>query len=151
MTDRVNIPQLVAASGFTPSNRQIRARAQFHASNPRDSIPEDCNASQAHGMGAPAAVLKWWATPGFADWFLAPSWEQEESHRLLMQSMHRVSEILRDSEDERIVITAAREAREIYTRLNTTVAEKFADEEVAGMTRDQLADYIRRKTQAVAK
>lgn len=146
MTD---IVQLVQAASFIPSNRQIRARADFHKQNPEGSIPDEISAEDVCAMGAPATLLKWWNTPGFIYWFLSPSWEQEESHRLLMQSMQRISEVLRESEDDKNVIAAAREAREIYTKLHTSTAVKFADEEVAGMTRPQLEEYIRRKTAAV--
>lgn len=148
MTD---LRSIVQAAAFTPSNRQIRARTEFHTRNPVGTVPVDSDASDVHVMGAPAAVLKWWATPGFSDWFLSPLWEQEESHRLLMQSMGRISEILRDEENPALVISAAREAREIYTKLHSSVATKFADEEVAEMTRAQLEEYIRRKSQAIAK
>ncbi len=146
MTD---LHAIVQAASFVPSNRQIRARSEFHTRNPSGSFSPEVTAPEVQALGGPAAIIKWWGTPGFSDWFLAPSWEQEESHRLLMQSMQRVSEILRDSEDEKNVISAAREAREIYTKLNASVAQKFADEEVAEMTRDQLQEYIRRKTAAV--
>ncbi len=148
MTD---LHAIVQAASFIPSNRQIRARTEFHQRNPVGTVPINCDAPVANGMGAPAAVLKWWAVPGFSDWFLAPSWEAEESHRLLIQSMQRVSEILRDSEDSKDVIAAAREARELYTRLHASTAAKFADEEVASMSRAQLEEYIRRKTAAVQK
>lgn len=145
MTD---LHQIVQAAGFIPSNRQIRARAEFHQHNP--DCRTDLDASLAVQLGGPQALIKWWATPGFSDWWTNPSWEREESQRLLLQSMQRVSEILRESEDDKNVIAAAREAREIYTKLNSAVAQKFADEEVAEMTREQLQEYIRRKTLLVS-
>lgn len=148
MTD---LSLVVQAAGFIPSNRQIRARTEFHVRNPQGSYSPDLTGRDAWEAGAPVAVIKWWDTPGFSDWFLAPQWEQEESHRLLMQSMRRVSEILRDSEDDKNVIAAAREAREIYNKLHTSTAPKFADEEVAEMTRAQLEEYIRRKSLVIAK
>lgn len=145
------LQQVVAAAAFTPSNRQIRARREFHQANPSGVLLDHCDATQAIGLGAPAAAEKWWATPGFAEWFLAPSWELEESQRLLMQSMQRVSEILRDEENPATVIAAAREAREIYTKLHAAVATKFSDEEIGTMDRAQLEEYIRRKTAVIAK
>lgn len=148
MTD---IVQLVQAAAFLPTNRQIRARTEFHGRNPAGSYALDVGPSELCALGAPAAIAKWWSTAGFSEWFMSPQWEQEESHRLLMQSMQRVSEILRESEDDKNVIAAAREAREIYNKLHTSTAVKFADEEVAGMTRAQLEEYIRRKSQAIAK
>lgn len=148
MTD---LHAIVQASSFIPSNRQIRARAEFHTRNPASSYSPEISTTELCALGAPPALTKWWSTPGFSDWFLAPQWEAEESHRILMQSMQRVSEILRDSEDDKNVIAAAREAREIYTKLHASTAVKFADEEVAGMTRPQLEEYIRRKSLAIAK
>lgn len=150
MTDRINLQQVVAAASFTPSNRMIRARTEFHARNPVGTIPADLTLDQALAHGAPAAIGKWISTPGFIEWWSAPSWEREEAQRLLMQSMQRVSEILRDEENPATVIAAAREAREIYTKLHSSVAPKFADEEVAAMDRAQLEEYIRRKTAAVS-
>jgi len=144
------LEQVVAAASFTPSNRQIRARNEFHRRNPPGTLSE-LDAATSLSYGAPEAIRKWWATPGFSDWWTSPQWEQEESHRLLMQSMARVSEILRDEENPSLVISAAREAREIYTKLHSSTAPKFADEEIGQMDRSQLEEYIRRKTAAVSK
>lgn len=148
MTDSI-LQQVVAASAFVPSNRQIRARSEFYRKNQPDTLP-DTTVDTMCLYGAPEALRKWYTTPGFVEWWTSPQWEIEESHRLLLQSMQRVSEILRDEENPQTVIAAAREAREIYTKLHTGVAPKFADEEITEMSREQLQEYIRRKTAAVS-
>ena len=143
------LEQVVAASTFIPSNRQIRARNAFHQTNPSGTAL-GASVDQMLDSGAPEAIRKWWAIPGFSDWWISPQWEAEESHRLLMQSMQRVSEILRDEENPTTVIAAAREARELYTKLHASTAPKFADSEIADMDRNQLEEYIRRKTAVIA-
>lgn len=150
VTDSNLLKQVVAAASFIPSNRQIRARSAFHQRNPPGTLPE-LDAALAAQYGAPGAISKWWATPGFSDWWCSPQWEVEESHRLLLQSMQRVSEILRDEENPATVISAAREAREIYTKLNAAQTTKFADDEIGTMSREQLEEYIRRKTAVISK
>lgn len=144
------LEQVVAAAAFIPSNRQIRARGEFHKRNPPGTIPPNLSVDQMPDYGAPAAIQKWWGTPGFSEWWTSPQWEIEESQRLLLQSMQRVSEILRDEENPATVIAAAREAREIYTKLNAAQVQKFSDEEIGKMDRTQLEEYIRRKTAAVS-
>lgn len=146
----VDLQQVVSASTFIPSNRQIRARRDFHQKNPIGTIPSELTLDQALALGAPAAASKWWSTPGFIEWWNTPQWEREEAHRLMLQSMQRVSEILRDEENPGTVIAAAREAREIYTKLHAAEVTKFSDEEIGKMTKEQLAEYIRRKTAAVS-
>jgi hypothetical protein len=148
MTERIDLLAIVGGAQFTPSNRQIRARNEFYSVVPPE-LPPDVTAASCVAMGAPQALIKWWTTPGFADWWTSPNWEREESQRLLFQAMQRVSLILRDAEDPDMALKAAREAREIYTRLNTEKQQKFADDAIGEMSKEQLQDYIRKNTQAI--
>lgn len=146
MTD---LTQIIQASTFLPSNRQIRARNAFYQKNPGD-LPPDLTPALCVEMGAPGTILKWWTTAGFSEWWTNPSWEKEEAHRIMLQAMQAISGILSETRDSDTAIKAAKEAREIYTKLNVTSDKKFADESISEMSRDQLADYIRRNTALTA-
>jgi hypothetical protein len=136
--------QLVAHASFTPSGRQIRARNEFYKAQAGTPLP-DQELATALKFGAPAVISKWWTIPGFADWFTSPTWEKEESHRLLIAAMHRVGEVLRDEQDSGRVLAAAKEAREIYVKLNAPDKEdKYMDDEIGKMDKQQLEEYIRR-------
>lgn len=68
----------------------------------------------------------------------------------MLQAMQAISGILSETRDSDTAIKAAREAREIYTKLNITSDKKFADESISEMSREQLAEYIRRNTALTA-
>jgi hypothetical protein len=94
-----------------------------------------------------------WNIPGFADWFLSPQWEQEETQRLLHLGMRRVSEILINSSDPDTLLKAAKEARELHTKM-TQASEKtakFADAGIQEMTPEELREFIRRNTASISK
>lgn len=146
----VDLQQVVSSATFIPSNRQVRARTEFHARNPVGTIPAELTLDMALSFGAPASVSKWWSTPGFVDWWCSPSWEKEQAHAMLIQSMQRINEILRDEENPATVIAAAREARELYTKLTAGEKQKLADEEISKMSSEQLAEFIRRKTAVIS-
>jgi hypothetical protein len=146
----IDLEAIIGGSVFIPSNRQIRARNQFYQRNPGE-LPPDLSGPLCVQMGAPGAILRWWATPGFSDWWTSPEWEKEESHRIMLQGMAEISRILQDTDaPPQIKLGAAKEAREIYSKLNVQKQEKFADEQINEMTKEQLADYIRRNTQLIS-
>lgn len=141
MTDLL---QMVAHASFTPTGRQIRARNQFYQAQAGTPLP-DQELATALTFGAPAAISRWWSIPGFSDWWCSPTWEKEESHRLLISAMHRVGEILRDEQDTGRLLSAAKEAREIYVKLNAPEKEdRYLDDEIGKMDKSQLEEYIRR-------
>lgn len=153
MTDLVHI---AAAMQFTPSNSQIRHRNAFWA-NAGLQLPPECSVEAAMALAPSKAVSRCigsnWATPGFSEWFLNPQWEQEETQRLLHLGMRRVAEILVNSEDDDMLLKAAKEARELHTKLSATNEDKkkYSDQAVQEMTPDELRDFIRKNTAAVNK
>lgn len=139
--------QMIQQSQFTPSGRQVRARNKFY-SQANVTGTEIDSAAQSLELGAPARISDWWAIPGFAEWWCSPTWEREESHRLLISAMHRVSEVLRDEDDSARLLAAAREAREIYTKLNgPEQKEKYMDSEIGEMGPEELKEFIKRNSQ----
>lgn len=142
----VDLHQIITESQFTPSGRQIRARVRFWEAQAGEAHP-DMNLAAALELGAPSAISKWWAIPGFADWWTSLNWEKEEAHRMLISAMHKVSNVLRDEDDSGRVLAAAKEAREIYSKLHgSEQKDKFLDDEVSKMSRDQLEAFITRST-----
>ncbi len=143
---------LIGAAQYVPSNRAIRARNEFWA-QPGVVVPdtEDLASicSLAPNDAVRRAIRKDWNEPGFTDWFLSPEWEIEESQRLIHQSLQRLGEILRDEEEAGTVISAAKEAREIWSKLRATKTEKFADAAISEMSQDELREFIKRNSSVV--
>jgi hypothetical protein len=65
--------------------------------------------------------------------------------------MGRVSEILLEEEDPGLVLSAAKEARELYTKLNGSSDKKFADEDINKMDQRELEEFIRRNSNVINK
>lgn len=143
MTNRIDIPRIVAASRFTPSPAQIRRRKEYWERNPQ--LSQDPSLEEAIATGAHAMVSRWWKTPGFSEWFLNKDSNLHAAEELLHRAMDRLSDILGTAEDEGIIIAAAKEARTLHAQLTaaTETSEKFADEQVNQMSRKELEDYIR--------
>jgi len=143
-----NIRDIVQASSFVPTARQIRARNKWAEVNPD---MECATAEAAMALGAPQAIIRWWSTPGFSEWWNASSWAREEAEAALLQGMARISDILRDQESPpQLLIAAAKEAREVWTKLNSGVEQKFADEAIGQMDRKELEEFIRKKTSVIS-
>jgi len=141
------ISNLIVASQYVPSNRAIRARNEFWAQSGIQVPPEQDKASTlalAPQKWISQLMEKQWDTPGFLSWFLSPQWEKEESQRLLHLAMGRLSEILIEEEETSIVLSAAKEAREVYTKLNGNQTVRYADEQVAEMSKEELEEFLRR-------
>lgn len=146
MSSPIDLTLIAGSAVFTPSNRQIRARNRFYDEHPGE-LPPDLSAAAYVEMGAPQALLKWWGTAGFSEWWSSPQWEKEESQRILYAAMQTVARILGDTDlPAQVQLGAAKEAREIYSKLNTTKEQRFADESIAEMDRKQLEEYIKRNT-----
>lgn len=143
---------LMGAAQYVPANRAIRARNEFWA-QPGVVVPDEPNCTAICALAPSAAVRRAierdWAQPGFTDWFLSPDWEIEESQRLIHQSLQRLGEILRDEEDVGSVISAAKESREIWSKLRATKQEKFADQAIGEMSQDELREFIKRNSSVV--
>ena len=143
---------LTHAVQYVPSNRSISYYKQFWA-QPGVTLPDNpdkvSTSALAPNKSISLFIEKEWDRPGFQDWFLNPHWDKEESHRLILMGMHRLGEILQDSEDEGTVISAAKEAREIWSRLNKVDDKKFVDEDLYNMSQQELEEYIRRNTNII--
>jgi hypothetical protein len=127
----------------------IRARTEYYRKNGENIQTASVDAALA--SGAPRTIERWWNTPGFQEWWNSPNWAREEAEELMLQAMSRVSEILGSSDEPtNTVLAAAKEAREIYTKLNQSTAPKFADEEINSMDKQALEEYIRRSTRIIS-
>lgn len=149
-----HILAMLQSTTFTPSNRMIRARKLFW-DVPGQEVQPDAEGPSVAAL-APLdwiskLVSKSWSTPGFPDWFTSPEWEREESARLMNLALQRLGEVLEDADEHSIVISAAKETREVYTRLNSNAnnTSKFADAELDSMDKAQLEEFIRRQTSLI--
>lgn len=148
-----SIQAVIDAAQFVPSNRAIRARSEFWG-QPGIQVPGDIDLASITALAPSNAVKKLlekeWKTPGFSEWFTSPEWEREESQRLMHLSLQRLGEILQDEDESSTVIQAAKEVREVWTRLNNKQEQKYADADINEMSKEQLEEYIRRNSSVVA-
>ena len=142
----MNIVEIVQSSSFIPTNAMIRRRGEFWRKCSNPDVDSDTELKQVIELGASSIITRWWSIPGFREWFLNKDWNKHEAEALLQAAMKRVADILRDEEDTGLLINAAKEARAIYAQMHVQVEEKFADSQVAEMSKDELAEYIRRNT-----
>ena len=147
-----SIQAVIDAAQFVPSNRAIRARSEFWG-QPGITLPDMADrasvAALAPTVSTRKLIEKEWNTPGFQDWFTSPEWEKEESQRLMHLSLQRLGEILQDEDESATVISAAKEVREVWTRLNGKQERKYADSDINEMSKEQLEQYIRRNSNIV--
>jgi len=144
MTD---LRAVITQARFTPSQAQIRYRNEFW-SKQAGELPAEVNLEVAITLGASGRIKRWWDIPGFQEWFTSKDWNKHVSELLLTQAMDRLSEVLRDSTDHGTLIAAAKEARTLHAQLTAPVKgeEKYADEEISIMSKEQLADFIKKNT-----
>jgi hypothetical protein len=154
-SDRPGVGQLqalVASASYVPSTRAIRARNQFWAT-PGIELTGDTELAATLALAPNREVYKVieknWSNSDFRTWWSSPNWEREESQRLLHLAMGRLSEILVEEEDPSLVLSAAKEAREVYTRLNGQEKQKFADADINEMDQRQLEEFLRRNSSLI--
>lgn len=66
-------------------------------------------------------------------------------------ALQRLGEVLEDADEHSIVISAAKETREVYTKLHqaSNNTPKYADAELESMDKSQLEEFIRRQTSLI--
>jgi ABC-type antimicrobial peptide transport system ATPase subunit len=116
-------------------------------------LPDDPDSASVQALAPSTAIAKLieknWGSQEFRAWWSSPNWEKEESQRLLHLAMGRLSEILVEEEDPSLVLSAAKEAREVYTRLNGQEKQRFADEDINSMDQKQLEEFLRRNSSLI--
>lgn len=144
MTD---IRSIVTAARFTPTEAQIRYKTEFWNSAV-GNVPPECSIDQLIELGASGRIRRWEKIPGFPEWFANKDSNKQRSEELLIRAMDRLSEILRDADDHSVLLAAAKEARNLHAQLNAVdkAEEKFADEEISKMSKEQLAEFIAKQT-----
>lgn len=116
-------------------------------------VSPDMSLEALLALGVSGVVSRWWDIPGFREWFLSKDYNKHQAEGLLQQAMHRLSEVLRYSTDNAELINAAKEARTLFTAMTASRPddqEKFADEAIQEMSKEELQAYIN-KNSATAK
>lgn len=145
-----NITQLqavVANARFTPTQSQIRSRSEFWSKQVGEVSP-DADLAVVTALGASGRGLdKWWAIPGFREWYLSKDWNKHAAELLLIQAMSALSAVMRDAVDHTTLINAAKEARTLHAQMNAvdTKEEKFADAAIGEMSREELTAFINKR------
>ena len=149
---RTDLISIVEQSRFTPTPAQCRRRAELHQG--AIQVSPDMSLEALLDAGVSGVVSRWWATPGFREWFLSKDHNKHQAEALLQQAMLRLGDVLRDSDDNSEIINAAKEARTLYTALNAPDKngdEKFADADVQEMSKEELEQYIKKNTAGTTK
>lgn len=150
--DRTELQLVIDSSRFTPTPAQVRRRAEMFSRGIQ--VSPDMLLEEVIALGVSGVVSRWWDIPGFREWFLSKDYNKHKAEGLLQQAMHRLSEVLTTSTDNAELINAAKEARTLFTALTTPTKgdeEKFADETIQEMSKEELQAYISKNTAGVNK
>lgn len=133
---------------FTPAPEHRQAKATFwqYWSNAEvpPPAPETVTVSLAMRHAGDRRVEKWWALPGFVDWFTNAEEFKQRVEFLAQLALDNIEDILRDRQANATAkINAVKLIMEIGNKLPSRKAEeKYADEKIAEMDRKQLEQFI---------
>jgi hypothetical protein len=134
---------------FKPTKPQQRIKARFWSrfeSGPFSSSPSSITAADVSKLTGSTSISRWWGKPGFREWFLNKSENEERLQGMFETSLDSLEEILMNPEarpSEKI--SAAKLIAELSGKLNKKSETKFADEAINNMSEKQLKDFLARK------
>lgn len=129
---------------FKPDDEQRAAKSTFWASYEGQGPIDVELALQYSGD---SQVANWWPQKGFQEWFSNRDEFQQQVDVLAHRALARIGHILNTSADPDILLKASRMALELAKKFPAKTVEapdKFLDDQIAKMTKEQLREYLRR-------
>ena len=133
---------------FTPSANQSKIKARFwtrYQPGPFSS-PENMTMAEALEVTGSAQLRKWWAVPGFTEWFMNRDEERERLKYLFNKGLDTMESML-DNPDTNANAKAnlIKMLAEMNGYLGKKPVEKFADEDINKMSENQLKTFLEKK------
>lgn len=147
-----NLTRVLAAAAqdvtFLPTPDMRRAKAAFWASladHPLGDGNEVFTLAAAKELGADSRLSRWWAVPGFADWWQNKQEFKQRLEYLAQLSLDSLEEVLSNPDASSAAkINAAKLVMEAANKMpKKTQTEDNLEAKIASMSRGELEDFVR--------
>lgn len=134
---------------FIPSPAQRKAKAKFWmAVKDNPSVdPNNISASQAESIINNQSVRKWWAQPGFKEWFKGKEEFRERLEYLCQVGLDTAEEILLIDDPKAVnaKVSLIKVLLEAGGKIDKGKQIKLLDESVQKMSKAQLEEYMKKQ------
>lgn len=133
---------------YLPTPEMRRAKGAFWARFNDNPIcdPEDISLATAMRFSPDNRLSKWWALPGFRDWYRNRDEFRQRMEYLAQLALDTLETILVDPLAQGSAkVNAAKLIMEVARKMPAkSQAEQFMDEKISQMSRPQLEEYIKK-------
>jgi len=135
---------------FLPSPAQRRAKARFQARS-EGMITRSANTSaqSVSSITGEPGVIKWWAVPGFREWFFNEQETKERLEYLFMLALDAAEEVLLNPEANASAKVNMIKVLAILAGKDQSKDQRVLDDSIQRMTPAQLREYIKQKAPKV--
>jgi hypothetical protein len=141
---------IMAEVVFYPNDAQRKCKSDFWAVYGADGMPvENPTMATALDITNETRLPNWWSQPGFKEWFLNKEEYRQRMDYLMHLGFDALERVLRTSQSDTAIVSAMKlliAANDKMPRQNNV---RYADEWVAGLTDQQLEDYINKNLRLV--
>lgn len=130
---------------YAPTSSQAQVKAQFwHRFQPGPMATlEDLTLAKAIQITQCNRLRDWWSQPGFLSWFLNKDEAREKMHYLFNQGLDALQEILMNPEaNANAKVNSVKLLAEMTGYLTKKPVERFADDEINSMSKEQVQKYL---------
>lgn len=146
-----NISKVLAAASqevvFAPTPEMRRAKASFWASlegTPAGDLAENMTLAAASSLGADKKLTRWWAIPGFSDWWQNKEEFKQRLEYLAQLALDSLEEVLTNPEaNVTAKVNSAKLVLEAANKMPKKTAEENTESKLAAMSRNELEDYVK--------
>lgn len=129
-----------------PEHRKAKATFWSYFMGNELPAPEAVDLALARRHCGDSRITNWWTYPGFEDWFCNSEEFKQRIEFLAHLALDNIEDILRDKQaNSTAKINAVKLVMEIGNKLpGKQQQDKYADEKIAEMNKDQLEEFIRK-------
>jgi hypothetical protein len=143
---------IMAEVVFYPSDAQIKCKSAFWAVYSTDGL-DVSNPSMAVALDVTneTRLPSWWGLPGFREWFLNKEEYRQKLDYLMHIGFDALERVLRTSQSDTAIVSAMKLLIAANDKMPKQGNVKYADEWVAGLSDQQLEEYINKNLRLVGK
>ena len=132
---------------FSPSSSQAKVKARFWTRYQTGPLAaSSLSITEIQRITGSSSIPKWWAEPGFPEWFLNKDEERERLRYLFNRGLDTMEEILCNPEaNANAKANIIKMLAEMNGYLGKRPEEKFADEQINKMSENQLIAFLEKK------
>lgn len=146
-----NISKVLAAASqevvFSPTPEMRRSKAAFWASlegTPSGDLAENMTLAAASSLGADKKLSRWWAIPGFSDWWQNKEEFKQRLEYLAQLALDSLEGILMDPDaNVTAKVNSAKLVLEAANKMPKKNTEENVESKLASMSRNELEEYVK--------